>query len=65
MHASLELEWFQLSYKFRTDQMIQVVRQKSRLNDSFLSLGSFNTEEEDGFLLERKNSRELLRKNLL
>mmetsp|Transcript_24759 Transcript_24759/g.30943 ORF Transcript_24759/g.30943 Transcript_24759/m.30943 type:complete len:115 (-) Transcript_24759:745-1089(-) len=63
MESSLQIEWYPLSSRLRTDYVNMIVRQSSDLNDHYFSLGSLTIEDEDGFEIERKMSRELVYRN--
>ena len=51
MQNSLKLEWYPLSANSRTDNVNEIVRQSSDLNDNYLSLGSLTLEDENGFFI--------------
>ena len=59
MENSLQLEWYPLSARSRSDFVNEIVRQSSDLNDSFMSLGTITLEAENGFFIQRKVSREM------
>lgn len=59
MQNSLKLEWYPLSANWRTDNVNEIVRQSSDLNDNYLSLGTITLEDENGFYIQRKVGREM------
>lgn len=59
MNNSLQIEWYPLSARLRTDYVNKIKRQATELYDSYISLGSITIERESGFEIERSFSREM------
>ena len=51
--ATAHFNWFPLDPKQKTDIVFHIVRTLRELNDSWLNIGSFMTEKEDGFKVVR------------
>ena len=59
MEIQLQLNWYALNSRTRTDYVNHIVRKSSLINDNILSLGQLTMDEEIGFTIDAKLSREM------